>query len=43
MPQTGTVTATQLRLRSTPTTSANNVVMALPRGTRRTICPPPAV
>lgn len=34
MPQTGTVTATELRLRSTPTTNANNVVAALPRGTR---------
>ena len=34
MPQTGTVTATELRLRSTPTTSANNVITALPRGTR---------
>lgn len=34
MPQTGTVTATELRLRSTPTTNANNVVTALPRGTR---------
>lgn len=34
MPQTGTVTATELRLRSTPTTSANNVIAAFPRGTR---------
>ena len=34
MPQTGTVTATELRLRSTPTTAASNVVTALPRGTR---------
>lgn len=34
MPQMGTVTATELRLRSTPTTSANNVITALPRGTR---------
>ena len=34
MPQTGTVTATELRLRSAPTTSANNVVTKLPRGTK---------
>lgn len=35
MPQTGTVTATELRLRSTPTTStSNNIITALPRGTR---------
>lgn len=34
MPQTATVNATELRLRSTPTTSANNVIAALPRGTR---------
>ena len=35
MPQTGTVTATELRLRSTPTASvSNNIIAALPRGTR---------
>jgi hypothetical protein len=35
MPQTGTVTATELRLRSTPTSSVgNNIIAALPRGTR---------
>lgn len=34
MTQTGTVTASELRLRSTPTTNADNVVAALPRGTR---------
>jgi len=35
MPQTGTVTASELRLRSTPTSSvSNNIIAALPRGTR---------
>src|SRR3712207_1723957 len=34
MPQTGTVTATELRLRSAPTTSADNVITKLPRGTK---------
>ena len=35
MPQTGTVTATELRLRSTPSSSTNsNIIKKLPRGTR---------